>query len=41
MKHYSKVIMAIKVLFDEKCIQSEEDATKYITQCGVNILIIY
>jgi len=35
MKHFSKVIMAIKVLFDEKCIQSEEEATKYINECGV------
>ena len=37
MKHYSKVIMALKLLFDEKCITNDEDATKYISECGVNI----
>ncbi len=37
MKHYSMVIMALKVLFDEKCIQSDEEATKFISECGVSI----
>ena len=35
MKHYYKVIMSLKVLFDEKCIQTDEEATKYISECGV------
>ncbi len=41
ISHYTQVIFALKELFDENIILSDEEATKYISECGVILLFGY
>ena len=39
MKHYSKALMGIKILIDDKILITEEEVGKYIKEIGVSLVI--
>jgi len=36
MRHYSKAIMGIKILLDDKVLETQEEVEKYVKEIGVN-----